>query len=96
MTQLRDFDWWPSTWIYETGSSFAPTEIGKDAVLKNVRRMYGSLTLVAAHNGVIYTAKVNPYRSEDFLILLRHILLQHWGEPISAVEQFEVNFGDWK
>ena len=46
------------------------------------------------HNGVICTAQIGSQLSEDFLILLRHILLQHWGEGVSVVEDIEVNFDD--
>ncbi len=94
MSQLKDFGWWPNVWIDETGNSSTPTEISNDAVLKNVRRTFGSLTLVADRNGVIYTATLGSHLSEDFLILLRHILLQHLGEPISGVEQFDVTLSD--
>lgn len=96
MTCLGAFPWWPTAWVPEKSASVAPTDISKDAVLTNARRVPGGLTLVADQNGVIYTATVGSHQSEDFLILLRHILLQHWGEPISAVEDFDVSFGDWK
>jgi hypothetical protein len=96
MTCLKEFPWWPTAWVEERGGSASPTEVSKDAVLKNARRVPGGLTLVVDHNGVTYTAQIAVHLSEDVLILLRHILLQHWGEPLAAVENFDVNFGDWK
>jgi len=65
-------------------------------VFTNARSLPGGLTLVVDYTGVIYTAKIGAHLSEDFLFLLRHILMQHLGEPISAVEHFDVNFGDLK
>jgi hypothetical protein len=93
MTRLRDFSWWPNAWTSEKGGSHSPIEIRKKGLLKNVRRIGNELTLILECDGVIFTATIGSHLSEDFLILLRHILLQHWGEPISAVEEFEVDFG---
>jgi len=47
-------------------------------------------------NGVTYTAKIATQLSEDFLILLRHMLLQHWGEALEAVENVDVGFNHLK
>jgi len=95
MTRLRDFSWWPNAWSSENVSSHTPIDtIRGKGVLKNVRRMGNELTLILECNGATCTAKIGSHLSEDFVILLRHILLQHWGEPISAVEEFEVDFGD--
>jgi hypothetical protein len=92
MTRLRDFPWWPTAWTSENGGSHGPIDIRKKGILKNVRRMGKELTLISECNGVIFTATIGPHLSEDISILLRHILLQHWGEPISSVENVEVIF----
>ncbi len=90
MARLRDFSWWPKNWVDDNGSPCIPT----DAVLKNVRRVDNNIIIIVEHRGAICSAKVTPQLSDDFLILLRHILLQHWGEPMSAVENFELSFGN--
>jgi hypothetical protein len=92
MTVLRDFSWWPTVWTSENGSSLIPIDIRENGVLQNVSRKGTELTLILECNGVICTAKIDSALSEEFVILLRHILLQHWGEPISSVENIEVNF----
>ena len=92
MTVLRDFSWWPNVWTSENGSSLIPIDIRKNGVLQNVSRKGTELTLILECNGVICTAKIGSAFSEEFVILLRHILLQHWGEPISSLENIEVNF----
>jgi hypothetical protein len=92
MARLRDFAWWPSTWMCESGSCPAPSVEDKNGVLKNVRTQPGGLTLMVDQNGVIYTARIVTDLSEEFLILLRHILLQHWGEPMDVVENIEIDF----
>jgi hypothetical protein len=51
------------------------------------------LLLVVDDNGVICTATIASNLSADFFILLRHILLQHWGEPMEVVENIDLNFG---
>ena len=90
MTKLRDFSWWPSAWIDKSGGSISPTEI-TNAPLKNVRRAGRELILMVEHNGSVCTATFGSSLSEDLIILLRHILLQHWGEPVSAVEHIEID-----
>jgi hypothetical protein len=92
MTRLRDYPWWPNAWTGENGGSHTSIDIRTSGVLQNVRRMGNELTLILECNGVICTAVITSHLSEDFVILLRHILLQHSGEPISAVENVEVNF----
>ena len=92
MACLRDYSWWPNAWVDDRSPALTTSEIRQDAVLKNVRRAGNELTLVVEQNGVIYTAQIGSQLSEDFLILLRHILLQHWGEPIADVESVEINF----
>ena len=96
MTRLRDYPWWPNAWTSEKGGSHSPIEIRKKGMLKSVRRMGNELTLILECNGVIFTATIGSHLSEDLSILLRHVLLQHWGEPISAVEDLEVSFTGWK
>lgn len=89
MPQLKDFAWWPTTWSATTGNDPTAAEINKYGVLKNVRRVSRALILVIDCNGVICTATIAPSVSEDILILLRHILLQHWDEPIRLVAEIE-------
>jgi hypothetical protein len=50
-----------------------------------------TLTLVVDCNGVICTATISPHLPEDTLILLRHILLQKYGEPMAAVEDLDID-----
>jgi hypothetical protein len=92
MACLRDFSWWPTDWTnVAKGASLPAVEIRERAVLKNARLSEGVILTVEL-NGVIYTAKITVRLSEDFLILLRHILLQHWGELIATVENAEIGF----
>ena len=85
--KLRDFSWWPKVWYDKVNRSVSSTVIQKEAVLTNVRLSDTRLTLISQMNGVTFTAKTDDFvLSVDFLILLRHILLQHYGEPISVVE----------
>ena len=65
-------------------------------MLKNASRRSDNLTLTVELNGVTYTAKIATQLSEDFLILLRHMLLQHWGEALEAVENVDVGFNHLK
>ena len=86
--KLRDFSWWPTVWYDKVNRSVSPTLIQNEAVLTNVRLSNTRLTLISQMNGATFTAKTDEFvLSADFLILLRHILLQHYGEPISAVEK---------
>lgn len=89
MARLGDFSWWPSSWSDQNGASF--TSI--DGVLRNVRRSGKELILILENNGSMIMAQVNPQNSEDFVILLRHILLQHIGEPMSVVENIDMVVG---
>jgi len=41
------------------------------------------------YKGIICEATIVPKLSEDTLIFLRHILLQHCGESIAIVEEIE-------
>jgi len=91
MNHLRDCSWWPNAWLDDASGSLSSSEIRKHGVLKNARRMGNELTLMVEYNGVTYKAIINPNLSEDFLILLRHILLQHWGQPMDVVENIEID-----
>lgn len=92
MACLTDFSWWPTDWTNDAqGASLPAKEIRERGVLKNARLSEG-LILTVELNGVIYTAKITTRLSTDFLILLRHILLQHWGELITTVENAEIGF----
>ena len=94
MARLRDFPWWPSAWVSETGSSPTTEEISKYGILKNVRRMGNELTLILECNGVIFTATIGAQLSVDLLILLRHILLQQWGESMESVENIDFDISN--
>ena len=96
MACLRDFPWWPSDWTNAAGASLPTAEIREHGVLQNASRRSDNLTLTVELNGVTYTAKITAQLSEDFLILLRHILLQHWGETMEAVENVYVGFNPLK
>jgi|GEM_PF-7049061 len=93
MARLLDYPWWPRDWRRGERGPAKPPEVRK-AVLKNVRRGAHDLTLIAEYNGVIFTATIGSQLSDEFLILLRHILLQHWGDTISDVETLEADFAD--
>jgi len=92
MACLKDFPWWPSVWTNEADASHTTAEISEQAVFTNARRLSDGLTMAVEQNGVAYTAKITAHLSEDFLILLRHILLQHRGEPMKVVENFDIGF----
>src|SRR5512135_1030674 len=91
MPQLKTLPWWPTAWIAETGDTITPEEIRKNGVLINVRRFSNALTLVVDVKGATCKETVGPALSEDRLILLRHILLQHYGEPMEAVEDLDID-----
>src|SRR5262245_459856 len=96
--KLRDFPWWPNVWYDKANRSVSPTAIQNEAVLTNVKLSDTRLTFISQMNGTTFTAKTDDFvLSIDFLILLRHILLQHYGEPISAVENIAIApvFRDW-
>jgi hypothetical protein len=96
MTHLKDFPWWPTVWVSERGPSHSSAEISTDGVLKNARPIGTSgLKLIVDDKGDVFTGIIQwpPTLSEDSLILLRHILLQHWGKPMSFVENIEIDFG---
>jgi hypothetical protein len=92
MSCLKDFSWWPTQWTNAKVASLTTEEIKQQGVLKNARLSAEGLTLVSELNSVVYTAEITARLSEDFMILLRHILLQHWGEPITNVENVEIGF----
>jgi hypothetical protein len=92
MNRIGEYSWWPNAWIDDRSHSISSNDIRENAVLKNVRRKGDELTLIVDHRGTTCTAKIGAQLSDDFLILLRHVLLQHWGQPISAVENFEIKF----
>ena len=96
MACLKDFPWWPSVWTNKAGASLTTAEIKEHGVLKNASRRSDNLTLTVELNGAVYTAKIAIELSEDFIILLRHILLQHWGEAMEAVENVDVGFNHLK
>jgi hypothetical protein len=91
MNYRRDFARWPNACLDDASRSVSSSEMRKDAVLKNVRRLGNELTLMVEPNGGICTAQIGSQLFEDSLILLPHIRLQHEVEPISAAEDLEVN-----
>jgi hypothetical protein len=92
MARLESFPWWPTTWGVQSGHAPTPAEISRDGVLKNVRLLDDKLSLVVDYTGVICTATVMPNLSQDAVILLRHILLQHVGQPMEVVEKIDIDF----
>jgi len=92
MARLKSFPWWPTTWGVQDGHAPIPAEICRDGVLKNVRLLDDSLGLVVDYKGAICTATVMPNLSKDAVILLRHILLQYFGQPIEVVEKIDIDF----
>ena len=91
MPKLCNSSWWPNAWIDEQGNSADLTELRKSAVLKNVRRSSNELVLILEQNGHVCTAKTGGHLSDEFVVLIRHLLLQHWGELVSSVEEIEVD-----
>jgi hypothetical protein len=59
--------------------------------LKNVGRSGGYPHAGGGLQGVICTATISPHLPEDTLILLRHILLQKYGEPMAALEDLDID-----
>jgi hypothetical protein len=95
MSRLKDFPWWPTVWVSETGAFDAPAEINTVGVLKNVWPVASrGLKLIVDYRGHVFTGTIKwpPTASEDSLIWLRHILLQHWGEPMCVVENIAIHF----
>ncbi len=92
MARLKSFPWWPTTWGVQGGHAPTPAEISRDGMLKNVRLLDDNLGLVVDYNGVICTATVMTHLSKDTVILLRHILLQHFGQPMEVVEKIDIDF----
>lgn len=91
MPQLKTYPWWPSAWLVEGGPQLNAEEVRKQGVLKNVSRSEYTLTFVVDCAGSICRATVHPHLPEDTLILLRHILLRLYGEPIAVVEDLDVD-----
>jgi hypothetical protein len=91
MARLKELEWWPTFWGTEAGNSPTAEEISNDGVLKNVRLFRDGLTLMVDHKGVICTTIVTPQLSRDALILLRHILLQYYGQPMAVIEAMDID-----
>ena len=92
MPYLKDFQWWPTSWIAQEFNAPTPAEISKDGILQNAQMLDWGLQLVVDYKGVVCTATIIPRLSNDRLILLRHILLQHYGEPMKVVEKIDMDF----
>lgn len=91
MPQLKTLQWWPTNWLARDGRALAADEVRKHGVLAKVGRSSDTLTLVVDCRGVECTATVSPDLPEDTLILLRHILLQRHGEPMTLVEDLDID-----
>ena len=91
--RLKDYPWWPTVWATPAGWFITDDEMIRVGLFQNARRVAGGLSLEAAHGGVICTARINSSEmSLDQLILLRHILLQHYREPMRIVADLEFDF----
>jgi len=95
MPRLKDFPWWPTVWVSETGAFDAPAGISTDGVLKNAWPMNSSgLKVIVDYRDHVFTGIIKwpSTASGDSLIWLRHILLQHWSEPMCVVENIDIHF----
>ncbi len=93
MPRFKEYPWWPTTWEAQAGQKPTPEKISRGGLLRNVRLLgRHDLSFVVDHKGATYTATVTPNLPEDTLILVRHILLQQWGEPMNVVEEIELGF----
>lgn len=62
-------------------------------IFQNARHVPDGLSLEAEHDGVICTAIISSAKlSQDDLILLRHILLQHCGKEMRIVADLNIDF----
>ena len=97
MAPLKDLPWWPTVWVSQTGDSHTSAEISRDGVLKNVRLLDNGLSLVVDYKGVVCTGVITRPSdlSQDSLILLRHILLQCWGQPMDVLENIDIDLSTW-
>jgi hypothetical protein len=90
LLQLRQYPWWPTTWVSTTGRSASNDEIVEHGIFQNARRSAAGLILEAVYQGLSYTGTIrSPDLSQDDLVLLRHILLQHYGEPMRVVASLD-------
>jgi hypothetical protein len=92
MPQLKTHSWWPTAWLPD-GSECTTEEVRRNGVLKNVRRSADSLTLVVDCKDIICTATITPHFPEDTLILLRHIFLGYYGQPMAVIEDLDIELG---
>ena len=51
--------------------------------------------IVVEAKGITYRATVDPGGSEDTLILLRHILLQYYGQSVEVISRLNIDMRDW-
>ena len=79
-------------WRAERGNAPIPEEISKHGLLKSVRRLPDGLAFAVDYKGVVCTTTITPRISEDNLILLRHVLIQYWGQPMEVVEAIDIDF----
>lgn len=90
MPRLKDYPWWPNVWATPNGSGIADDAIVRAGIFQNARRVLGGLNLEVEYRNVICTARINSSdMSLDHLILLRHILLQHYREPMRIVADLD-------
>jgi len=90
MPYLKQFHWWPTVWLDRTGNAVSAVDVSKNATLKNVRLIDTSLSIEVDYKGLVYSATIIPGLSKDALILLRHILLQYYSEPMEIVEIIDI------
>lgn len=93
MAKLKTLQWWPRAWLSNGGSTHTAEEVRKHGVLNNVSRSMDTLTLIADCNGAICTATITPHLSEEMLILLRHIFLGYYGQPMAVIEDLDIELG---
>lgn len=92
MRRLRDYPWWPTVWFSPTGW-YLTHEVIRGGIFRNSRRVAGGLSLEVEHEGIVCTATIESSNiSQENVILLRHILLQHCGEEMRLVADLNIDF----
>jgi hypothetical protein len=93
MPQLKRHSWWPTAWLSDDHRTPTAEEVRANGVLKNVRRSSDSLTLVVDCKDITCMATITPHFPEDTLILLRHIFLGYYGQPMAVIEDLDIELG---
>ena len=93
MPLLRTLPWWPTEWFRDGGRTFIGQEVRKSGIVKTVRPLFGNVLIIVVEcKGELCTSTITAPFSDDILILLRHILFQHYGERIENVENLNIDF----